>query len=293
MLVIPLSFVIMLLACVLLFVSFIPFIAKLIALVLGMSVKLLNYCVVSIEELPYSVTSNIYINFEQLVLLFIFLSFIVLFFVYRRVRLLYVAILSLAVIFVISSIHNYQISRQNYFVVFNSKGNPAYNFLDGRSNVLLADSALLNNPKRLAYLAGSFWISRGVTAIDTFNIRTLYQNNAETIHPLKNNLYRWQANQDWLLGNHFITYRNRKFLFIRNDLLAGMQQMQKTPIDYVILSNNSKLEITDLLSFVTPRLVIVDSSNSTNRKNKWKLDCSNNGINYYVVSEKGAFIAKL
>ena len=97
---------------------------------------------------------------------------------------------------------------------------------------------------------------------------------------------------EYVLNDKFI-YRNRcmKIGAIEVLLLDKMPKIGLTLSNcFVVVHNNPKFDIRNLKQIIAFREIIFDGSNSKWRVEKWKKECVDLGINYYDVSEKGAWI---
>jgi len=66
----------------------------------------------------------------------------------------------------------------------------------------------------------------------------------------------------------------------------------KITIDYLILSGNINLTVTEIQKFFQFKNLIIDSSNKPYRINQWKKECEMLGVKYHSVIDHGAFIIK-
>jgi len=60
-------------------------------------------------------------------------------------------------------------------------------------------------------------------------------------------------------------------------------------VDYLLISNNPKLKITQVLKKFNCKKLIFDSSNSEYKIAAWKKECLALNQSFYAVSESGAF----
>jgi competence protein ComEC len=67
----------------------------------------------------------------------------------------------------------------------------------------------------------------------------------------------------------------------------------KEELDFIVISENPKLKIENLLGRIKFKKLIFDSSNSAYKIKLWKQQCRENGIAFYDVSTQGAFVENL
>jgi len=68
---------------------------------------------------------------------------------------------------------------------------------------------------------------------------------------------------------------------------------EKLKVDYLIISSNPYLKISEMLNLYEFDLLIFDSSNSFYSVRRWKDECRENNIEFYSVSESGAFVVDI
>lgn len=64
-------------------------------------------------------------------------------------------------------------------------------------------------------------------------------------------------------------------------------------IDVLLLSNNARTRITDLVKAVRPAVVVFDGSNTLWKIENWKKECEELNLRFHSVSEQGAFIMEV
>jgi competence protein ComEC len=67
----------------------------------------------------------------------------------------------------------------------------------------------------------------------------------------------------------------------------------KLKVDYLVIRDNPKFRIADLLKIYDPQLIVIDGSNSIYKTNKWIAECKEAGIESYSVKDNGAYVVDL
>ncbi len=280
MIVIPYATIIIYLAILLMSFSFVYNIASIIAVALNYTLKGLNYSVSFIEQMPYSTTSDVSINLPETFIIYLLIICFAIFFVYKRVRYLYLA---LACIIAILSMNIYQVyttAQQRKFIVYNIKGVSAYNFIDGTDNILFS-SVQKNNENTLTYHVRNNWISLGVPDAKIIYLESLNEQSSHSIDI---------DNQNLFYKNNFINFHNKRFLLLKDNKYQSRVPGEKSlDIDYVILSGNVQISISDIMTLYNVKQIIIDSSNSYWIKEKWLNESKNYDLRCYSVADKGAF----
>ncbi len=124
-------------------------------------VSLLNWLIVSIENLPGSLTEGLFFSGLMLFLVYVFLAFFTAM-VYRpKVRTLLTLSAVLLLMLAVRTVHIVQQKHQKLVLVAHVPGSSCVNFVDGGQNIVVADESLMLNPERLDFHLGNFWVRMG------------------------------------------------------------------------------------------------------------------------------------
>ena len=144
-------------------------------------------------------------------------------------------------------------------------------FISSKSNVLLTDSVFAKNESGLLFHVKHNWWELGIddTKIVSGNIQS-------------GNLK---------IENTFVQFSDKRIAVLNKSLKIKetATSFQPLKLDYLIISNNTKMNIAEIEQLFDAKMIIFDSSNSEYNINKWKEDCSKSGQNYYSVIDNGAF----
>ena len=169
----------------------------------------------------------------------------------------------IALFFATQFYYHYTIAKQQKLVVYNLSQHTAVDFMLGNQYYFIGDSILLNDgflrnfhlkPSRIVH-------------------RTYHQPN---INPI--------TNKAWTINHKTIVHINKSYRF---------DSSHKINADVVIISQNPKLYLNQLLKTINCKLLVFDSSNPQWKLKYWKADCEKLGINYFCTSEQGAFVMSL
>lgn len=281
MIVIPYATIIIYLAILLMSFSFVYNIASIIAVVLNYTLKGLNYSVSFIEQMPYSTTSDVSINLPETFIIYLLIICFAMFFAYKRIRYLYCTLACIIAILSINIEQVYTTSQQRKFIVYNIKGVSAYNFIDGTDNILFS-SVQKNNENTLKYHVRNNWISLGVPDAKIIYLESLNEQSSLSIMDIDN--------QNLFYKNNFINFHNKSFLILNdNRYQSRVPGTKSLDIDYLILSGNVQISISDIMTLYNVKQIIIDSSNSYWIKERWLNESKNYDLRCYSVSDSGAF----
>lgn len=284
-LVVPLSTIIIYLALVLLAFSSFDFIANYLEIALKYSVKFLNNSISFIEGLPYSVSENIYISGFQMFLIYFFIIILTSYFLLKRNSMLKLSLITI-IVFLISIFYNdYNSLKQRKLIVYNISGTTAINFIDGKDNILISNLSKNENNSNLIFTTKNNWLELGLTKEKIVDINSLNRNSL-----FSNNLI--VDNKNLLVKDRYLGFYQHRFLIINKDFKLK-KYTKKLKVDYILLTSNNPIKISDLAECYEMKKLIIDSSNSAKNINKWKEECLKYNIACNVVSENGAFIENL
>lgn len=278
--IIPLATVILCITIAFFTFSFIPAIATALGIILSFTVKILNNIIFFVSELPYSQTHNIYINTGEVILLFIVIISLLVFFHYKRISWIYLSLTCISVL-IISNIINKNISVKNdEILVYSIKNSTAINFLGNDYNILLTDSSLFLDKKKLDYHLKNYWIHKGIPDPDIYNINN--SNNDENLNKVLGERSTFN-----IMNNIFVCKGKAKIGIINNKNLEKYNCSNKLKLDYLIITSNIIPNFNKLNKILSYDNIILDSSFSFWEINKIRKNISDTSINLYNTNNQG------
>ena len=283
--VIPLATIIIWLSLLFFLSLNINIIADSLAYLLKQIIHFQNTLILKIESWPYALSEGLYIDAIQLTLLILMLlSLMQLLWSKKAVSSLVLA----SFIFVFLSYSNYKIYEhqdQKKLIVYNIKGFTAINFIDGKDNILL--SSLKENSKQKDFHINTNWLSLGLKNEKYINTKQL---NSKYIF---SNLIK-SNNPHYFSKGEFIQFYNKRILYIQNKTILEQYAHTKLSVDYIIIGNNTRIDVLELSLYFNYQQIIIDSSQSERNLQFWKTQKAiNPSKKIYIVSEQGAFIENI
>ena len=279
---IPLSFLAIYAGVAVLVTSFVPVLSNFLGLLTNYLLFALNYSVGFIEKLPYSVLKITSVFPREMILLYLILISILLMFFFKRKTLLYIPLALILLLSVSFSFTEIMRQRQQKIVFYSINKQSAIGFIDGKEQILIADSGLLNDKTAIKFQLDGARSFYGLLAVKNFALDTITDYGEclpEEIHGLRNR------------GNNFM-FHNKRIVII--DSIPNVRgTCTKLNVDYLVIKNNPKLRIKDLRQLYQPECVIIDGSNSIYKTEKWLAEFKKAGLKAYSVSKSGAFIVEL
>ncbi|MEX2233212.1 MAG: ComEC/Rec2 family competence protein [Cyclobacteriaceae bacterium] len=267
LLVVPLSSVVLIAGLILLGVSFVSLAATAVGFFLEMTIVFLNSIVFTLEEFPFSVIENIYINTLQCGLLMIFILAVIALLEYRKfvyMVLAFVVVMS----FVSFQWFNYfkQVNIQK-ITVYKVPGHSALDLIDHGHAFFLTDSVFLHDLQKIRYHVSPNRLVSGVGEVSSegFNARALK-------------------------GGRLIVWNGKKILQITD---RSFEVPGAMAVDWVIIGNNSLPDVQLITGKVTFQTIVLDSSNSFLFATRFLEEAELHKLDVHSVLHQGAFISKL
>jgi len=266
--IIPIAIIIIYGAILLFSFSFSEFLSKYISYGLEFITRILNRNVSFIEELPFSKLDNILFDRIEVFILLVLIFTGSFFIIKKQFYYLKASFLILIFFFCYSIFNNHKISKNSFFVVHNIKGLSAINMIEGKKACFICNEKVNNSSNNINYAVNPLWKKQRTSKVVTIK-------------------------EDSLKSFNSFSFRDIKILQLKNNQILNWQTSKKIVTNYIILSENVSLSISELTSYFEFDKVIFDSSNSFYKIKTWKNDCLRSGIKFHDVSEGGAFIKYL
>lgn len=258
----PLTSIIIYLAMGLLIVSFIPYLSVCIGYLLNSTVWLLNFVIVSVRNLPFSV-SHISLDIRQSMVLFLAILCLSGYYLNRKFIPLFIGLASLLIACLFDLQVNYQTLTTKRMIVYAGLKNTHVSFINKSRNYVFTTDSL-----EIMRLAKPYW------------------QNQKLEQPLFLHRNNWFC-------NGFASYEGNKILILTEDLLKKKTTGTPLDLDYLIIGNRLKPKMEQILECVHPGKVIVDKSISKWYTGNIKQICRSRKIGFYSVSEQGAYILNI
>jgi len=233
----------------------------------------LNTILHLIQELPYSITSDLHLESLEVHLAYVLISLFTLFLIKRQAKAFIFTLIFLSIFIGFNVTRSIQNSRNSEFIVYNIRNHSVYNYIEGKNNLLLTG----NKPpdkKDLLFSAENIWLKRNLDAPK--KIRFENNNQPQSFK----NIWRTE---------HFLYIRGIRICRIPNGELKRYTAHKKLAVDYLILSNDADIPLKNLEQAFHFKKIIIDSSNSYYKAKQWIKYFKQHSIPYHSVEEDGAF----
>jgi len=248
-------------------------VAALLATALSWVVHGMNAIVLWIENLPLSLVTGISVSVIDTCLIYILIASILAFCISANQKYLLTSFFTV-VLFISSQIaESIIILRQEKMIVYQIKGYSVLNFIDGRKNFLYADEALTKDRGKMIFNIYPYW---WICGLDERKFEVIRKNRSD---------------KEYLSCGNFIQYGETKIVFVNEVLKPDSTTI--IPVDIVMISNNSKIKLKELIKIYHFRKIVVDSSNSLKTASRLIQEANELGIEIYSVLHQGAFVYNL
>ncbi|MDX5443818.1 MAG: ComEC family competence protein, partial [Hymenobacteraceae bacterium] len=266
--VLPLATLVLWSGLALLVFHWVPGVSLLLAYLNQAIVGAMNMFVSFIDQLPFA-TIPASVTAAQMWLLYGILVAVLLFLAVKR--LFYLAVCGL-LLFIFSFWQHQEVQQQaaqKQFTVYATKGTSAVSFIQGRQVKLLTDAKATDYEQVLKQVQ-THWQQAGLIQFnhntDTFAVPV-------AVLPDSNQFVNWNGN---------------RFLFLKKQ--PQFWPRQPVSVDYLILQQNVRVNLPQVLQHYPAKTVILDTSNRNWYLRKTTQELQKLHVPFYAVSEQGAFV---
>ena len=268
----------------------IPFVGDGLAWVLEKLIAGVNFSLSFMEHLPYSVIEGLYLPPVELFLVYAVLLLGLLFFRLKSTRILNVSLLFACLLFGHIAFRQLQVHQSNSLTVFQVRKQSSIAFQAGKNSSIFGSDEFKTDKNSLDFTLQPVHLKSGIRNFSWIDKKT--SNQHATQHPINNHLaVHWP----------FLQFQDKRILLIEDrwklqapetfclENLGG----NALELDYLILSNNQFVPLTDLLETFAIKQVIIDDSNQFSKVRYWTKVLDKQGVPYHYTKADGAFVEKL
>ncbi|MBK8847139.1 MAG: ComEC family competence protein [Bacteroidetes bacterium] len=271
LLVIPLTTIIIYACLVLLVISPIAVIANYAGLVISALLSVTNEIVFFIDRIPGAVLNKITINIGETWLIYLIMILLIAVWVSKQMKYLVYGLAFSLLFLVLQVYESFEQMNQRKFMVYAVNKHSAYQIVNSRKHIFIADSNLLADKGRLLFHIYHHWWAIGTQ---------------EQLLPMHENF-----KSDLLLKNDNLCATANKLIY---QIRSNKDKISLTKrIDYCIVSNNAFYGLKNTLDNTSPELVIIDKSNSRYQSDRMEKLLSEKKVKFYNVYKQGYFETNL
>jgi len=275
----PLSGFIIYLAIATIITSPLEFAGAIFAKALNFLVTILNNSLAFIENLPYSVTKGININFLQCLIIYGIIISLYLTIKNKQKIYLWSSLVLILCLSVFSFAKDINTSNKKLFVIFNNYKGSSMGFYVGKKSLILADTNIINKNKNSSMQAAWEKVYEGI--------------NKTIVIPWQNEYINFY-NKNFIKEDNFIKYYDKNIFIIDKYFYLKNNNHLKFDVDYIFIKKSQKMnKAKDILNLIKPQIVIVDANVPYWTANDWKKQCVDNNINFHYIKDDGAFVGEI
>lgn len=274
LLVIPLSTLVLYSGILLFVVSKITIMASVVATTLKYLIFFLNESVRVMEHFPYAIAGGISLTVMETWLIYLSIISIICFLIYKSINHLRFFLLSVILLIAIQCIESYQQRQQKIIVVYSVSKISAFDFIDGKRNIFYADSSLSNNEGKMLFHVKPNWWNLGLER------QTIIANRSGS-----------GMDKTFFFVHDHIQFHDKKIAIVNKPF--KFLTKKRIRVNYLILSENAACKIADLINMYDFDKLIIDSSNSRWKAERWIEEAQKLNVEYYSVIHSGAFLQEI
>jgi competence protein ComEC len=284
LLIIPLSGIIIYLCIAVLVFSPVAVLGCFVSTVTGYLLWVLNITVLMIGQLPGSVCDRISVTAFETLVIYMLIASITILMMRRKTEFLVLALALTTVLLTSQLYEKYQQAKQREIVIYSIQKQQAIDLVAGTDHLFLTDSLLASNTGSLRFHVANYWWKLGMKSDGVLCREKISLNK----YPQCSNI---------IAGRHIIFFEGKKIVIADKDFqLPGnsptLMHDQKIKADYVIIKGNFNGHLKDIAHFFACGQIIIDSSNSIKKNQKWLDESRELELKCYSVLQEGAFIEK-
>ncbi|WP_409079760.1 ComEC/Rec2 family competence protein [Salibacter sp.] len=260
--VIPCAFLILTTGLIYLAVSIVPFVGEFVGYLLKYEVRLLDYVVSLVDQLPNSILAGIDISILETYLIYFIIGSFLFAFMARKKRAFFYLTTLLVIFLGFQIVEKYAQSNQQVFTVYSTRSEPALAIINGSSGKVYSTASFLGSDDQLLFHVDH--------------------------HLWKRGLLRGESVSEEKLQPDSVVYEfdDKVILHLFGDREQYPQDMN---FDWVVISDGGFIPV-DFFASNQIEKVIFDATNSAGRIKALTEIANENNIEVYDVAEEGAFV---
>lgn len=237
--------------------------SNLFAKLLVLIVKFLNNAIKWIEELPYTIIDNLYLNISEVLLIYIAIIILLGWISLKKYQLMVTVLICLITFNISKGLQKHRIFTSNKFIVYHTYKSPLISYIIGRNHYIsTCDTLNLNNP----------------------NFKNYWQRLGLESPVILNDNYK----NEHILHNQSTTLLHDKIFY---ELTSSHTNPPShiNEIEYLIYSSNTYISLSQLTTTTVIKNVIIHSGVRKNIEKKVIKDCEILHIPFHSIRQSNAY----
>ena len=258
-------------------------VASIVVDIFSWNIRLLNNIIGFIHNIPFSTIHSISINEIQIILLYFMIILLTGYLILEKAK--YLLAFLVGVILFLSGciLKDIEISPRQRFYVYNIPGVSACDILEHKQNMLLYNVRDKKEKQMIHTFLSDHWLTHNVKKPTMIRFQQLL--NEENIL-----CYSFTG---FLKGNFYVRLEDQTTILILLKDFEKYVSPEKLKAKYVIIGKGIDPGIDKICNIMDFNQLVFDSSVPYYSLKAWKQECEQKNIDYYSVSEEGAFMYEL
>jgi competence protein ComEC len=224
----------------------------------------LNHSVLYINALPFSLWDGISITIADTILLYLVIAFFLYWLIKKNITAFKLALIATFIFAGSIAFKKWSFSTQKKIIVYNVPAHKAVDFITGNNYQFMGDRELQEDG-----LLQNFHLKPA-----RISLHLVRKKDSLTALYHSNNFYQFYEKRIVMIDSAFV-YKPSE---------------QKINVDYIFISKNPKLYLSNLAATFNCHMYVFDASNPMWKIDKWKKDCEQLHLRFHSVPDRGAFI---
>ncbi len=268
-----LSSVVMYLGIAVICFSFIPYLSTLLNQLLVWSLKFMNYMVVSIHQMPGSVSSNIDIDLISMILMYGCFIFTISFWLYRKKSVWWTSICLWLMFFSYLTFDKLIDQKVTEITFYSIRNQSMIEVKNGDKAISIMDSTLLANPDAATFFIAAAQVRNRIST----NVRLCF---SDTLN---------YSDDKMMITSDYLLAGNRSVLFIDKRMASKRLIIPNVNVDIAYIRSSPWIDMESLSRKIKANLWIFDQTNSPRNIERMIEDCKRLGLNYRDLRKDGAY----
>lgn len=274
LIIIPLSFLIIIVGFVFIVLSWLPFLAQIIGWLSSFLIKCLNEIVGIVELFPFHGFDNIYMPISKLILVYLIIFVAFQLIISKKIIFLKYLALLVFTLLGVNTIVKYNSLIKSEVVMFNVSNHDVFEFVDGNNTILICDSTFSIDENFREFVLEAYHIQNGLKIENILNI--------DKSHNIESNNY--------LVSGSFLNFKHKKFYFHKsNDSLFTINKNKRIEIDAVVILGRKQFDILKIQECINFKKIIISSSVPYWKQKQIEEKCKEIGVECFNINSKGAY----
>jgi competence protein ComEC len=249
-------------------------IASIIGIALNEVIYWMNYLVLSIDKLPFSLIEGISISILGSWIIYALIISTVPILEFRKLRYFNVALVLFITFLAADIIEDYHLRVENEIVLFDVKNEVVLNFVDAEHNYFFASDELINDRSKMQFHIKNYWHSKDAASPMYLSIDENYEEKG--------------------------FYKNGPFYFFNDKVLFHLNEPFSTKnaalpiinhsIDMCYITQVNASSFEDIMQFIHPKVIVIGNDVSKKEAQKITAWCEQNKVEVHDIKKEGAYV---